>query len=185
MNKIILIGGKKRAGKDYTARKIQNELSSIGLSAQVMAFADPIKDIICTTLRIGPEHLDGLKNNKEGVFIYERDHYVQLTNFRSILQNFGTDAMKKYFGENVWVDVLKKNAQESKADYVIVPDFRFLCEEIGSLSIYVKNDGVVDNDSHRSENELNNFKYTFEIDNTGYRDINQDVKELVQKIIKK
>ena len=176
----ILINGKKRVGKNYVSEMIAKELHSYGRTSEIMAYADPIKDILEITFKISPSELDTYKNKAAHVII---DGYI-CSNFRNIIQNFGTEAMKKHFGENVWVDLLKAKAEKSKADYIIISDFRFISEYIpGSITIKVLNNDLNTGDTHKSENELNDFKFHYIIDNTSYQDISSDIKDIVTMIL--
>ena len=187
MTKVVLINGKKRSGKNHLAELLSSELNDKGYSTEIMAFADPIKDIIGMALDISSEELDMYKNNDEHLGINDvgmyNDEFQFLVSFRVLLQKFGTEAMKKYFGEDVWVNILKTRAQNSDADVVLVPDFRFLSESISDLSINIFNNNLVEHDSHRSENELNDFKFSKYVDNTGKPDLSEKVKELAKWII--
>jgi len=174
----ILINGKKRSGKDFFAKMLSQELKKLGYSSEVMSFADPIKDIISTTLGISLEVLDEYKN-KQAVLSIDG---TECTNLRSVLQMFGTEAMKKYFGEHVWVNLLMSKANKSN-DFIIVPDFRFLKEFIkNSITIKILNNHNFI-DTHISENELNDFRTDYVLDNTNYRLKEHDAKELALKII--
>ena len=126
--KIILINGKKRSGKDYFARLLQDELYKNKKTSYVIGFADPIKEIISKTLNVSLSDLDTFKNDKEKIIVRKNGFQEIITDFRQVLQTFGTEAMKPIFGDDIWVQLLIKKAKESNVDYVIVPDFRFLCE---------------------------------------------------------
>ena len=178
--KFVLVNGKKRSGKDFFAKLLKDELSTLGHKSSVMSFADPIKDIISITLGISPELLDQFKNDQAPIYI----NGVQISNSRLILQNFGTEAMKKHFGENVWVDLLKAKAEQIDDKFIIVPDFRFISENFeDSITVRIVNKDVHDaNDGHRSENELNEFVCDYTLDNTGYRLTVQDVNDFAKKL---
>lgn len=185
---LILVNGKKRSGKDYFAKMLQSEFAKVGKTADVMSFAEPIKEIIAETFDISLQDLDDYKNQARacGISHSKMDGYEfeKLTDFRLILQKFGTEAMKKWFGEDVWVRLLSERAYKSKADFIIVPDFRFLTEDVpGAITVKIKN-ADVDNsgDTHRSETELNDFAFMYTFDNTGYPDISADVQEFVKEL---
>jgi hypothetical protein len=187
--KLILINGKKRSGKDHFAQMMQTELDKLGKTSAIMSFADPIKEIISETFDISLEQLDQLKNDATPIGIQEAtyDGYdcLYLSNFRLILQKFGTEAMKKQFGEDVWPNLLLERASKADADFILVPDFRFLCENIpGGFTVKIRNDDIEKNctDNHRSENELNDFKFMYTLDNTGYSLTNKDVQNFIKDI---
>lgn len=189
MKKIILINGKKRHGKDFLARMLLSELKEQGKRAEIMSFADPIKSIIAKTLVITIDELEKFKNNPDMFALYyvqknkNNNAAFQEINFRQILQSFGTDAMKEQFGDDVWVNLLKERVKKSNANFIIVPDFRFLCEEISSYTVKIINDDIESDDAHRSENELNDFTFNYIIDNTGKIDISSQVKALTISLI--
>lgn len=185
MQKIILIHGKKRAGKDHFARMLRKELDRYGKTSEIMAFADPIKDIIATTFGIDHDTLNDFKNNETRIIAEKRDMPQHLTNFRAVLQNFGTEAMKTWFGEDVWPNMLLERARKSNADFILVPDFRFLAEHIGGITLKIRNDDIEKNctDNHRSENELNDFEFEYEINNTGFPDLSKEVQKFVKEIV--
>lgn len=186
MAEIILINGKKRSGKDFFAEKLQEELYKNQFTSEIIAFADPIKDIIAKTFNISDEDLDNFKNDKIKIAakLPKMDGYdcYEITDFRKVLQNFGTEAMKTHFGEDVWVNLLRDKVNKSNVDYVIVPDFRFLSENISSISIKIENKDVEEGDGHRSETELDNFHFRIVIENTGQPDLTDQVQEVVRKI---
>lgn len=185
---IILVNGKKRSGKDFFAQVLKTELAKVGKTAHVMSFAGPLKDIIAETFDITLQQLDDYKNLAQPVGIITKKmsgtDYEVLTDFRLILQKFGTEAMKRHFGEDVWVKLLAQRAYKSSDDFIIVPDFRFLSEEIaGAITVKIKNSDF-DNagDMHRSETELDNFTFMHTFDNSGYPDITKDVQNFVKII---
>lgn len=181
---IILINGKKRSGKDHNAKLIKEELESRGYTVDIISYADAVKDILCISLGIHVDLFDDLKNDTYDIFAV-KDGYQDcpLTTVRALIQNFGTEAMKKYFGEDVWVRILLSKAYESDANYIIVPDFRFLSEAISDTTIKIINNDLEDSDSHRSENELNDFEFKYTIDNTGYPDTTDSIKKIVDDIV--
>jgi hypothetical protein len=185
---LILVNGKKRSGKDFFAQTLKNELAKVGKTAEIMSFAGPLKEIIAETFDITLQELDDYKNDATPVGTIQRKmsgtDYNALTDFRLILQKFGTEAMKKWFGEEVWVKLLAERAYKSTADFIIVPDFRFLSEEIdGAITVKIRN-ADFDNagDLHRSETELDNFEFMYAFDNTGYPNIEPSVREFVNTL---
>ena len=123
MKQIFMITGPMRSGKDFFADKLVNMLPD---NKAVMHFAYPLKDIISTTLKIKPQTLDEWKNEEKQINVLtELGIYVPISDFRTLLQRFGTEAMKKWFGKDVWVQLLIQRMQKGSYDYVIIPDWRF------------------------------------------------------------
>lgn len=181
--KVILISGKKRAGKDFIGSLIQRKLEAKGKKVSKVAYADSVKDIICRTFEISRQTLDDLKNNKAEIYIKDTDIvqnpktstvFKKISDFRLLLQRFATEGMRAEFGEDVWVDVFKKKAQKLKEqgiDYIIVTDWRFNAEALEDINnvyrIRVKGMYDLDADKHRSETELDTYKnFDYVIDNT-------------------
>lgn len=173
MRKIILINGKKRAGKDYIANILKEKLGN----CEIMHYADALKQIISETFEISLEELDNYKNKNVEIIFNNRK-----TTFRRILQCFATEAIKPVFGNNIWKRIVLKNMENSSAVYIIIPDFRFPEEYIeGSYTVKVL--GGEQLDSHISEHALNNFKFDYIIDNTKKEDLTHWIDTLL-KIIK-
>lgn len=173
MRKIILINGKKRAGKDYVAKILKEKLGN----CEIFHYADALKQIISETFEISLEELENFKN--ENVEITFND---KRTTFRRILQCFATEAIKPVFGNNIWKRIVLEKIKETNAEYIIIPDFRFPEEYIES-SYTVKVLGGEQLDSHISEHALNNFKFDYIIDNTKKEDLTPWIDTLL-KIIK-
>lgn len=172
MKKIILINGKKRAGKDYVANILKEKLGN----CEIMHYADALKQIISETFEISLEELENYKNeNVEITFNGKR------TTFRRILQCFATEAIKPVFGNDIWKQIVLKNMENSNAEYIIIPDFRFP-EEYIENSFTVKVLGGDANDTHISESALNNFKFDYIIDNTKKEDLTHWINGLLELI---
>jgi hypothetical protein len=185
--KIVLINGKKRSGKDFFAKLLRNELVDKGHDAEVVSFAEPMKKIISTIFGCGVLDLEQYKNNPDSykITVTEDKNHILSTDFRKVLQLFGTEGMKPIFGTDVWVQLLINAADELESkgvEYVIVPDFRFLIENVGDYTVKVHNDEVESacTDGHSSENELNDFNFDYCIDNTGYKNLEPQIQEFIK-----
>ena len=180
MPKTILISGRKRSGKDWTASTIKSELNNLGYSVEIIAFAQPMKDIIATTLDILPEELEEFKNDTKVFSCTTINNYdgtsETTTDYRRILQRFGNEAMKKYFGQHVWRDLAIARIQASTSDFVIISDYRMPEETIpGAITIKIHSDSVDTSDNHRSETALDSHTFDHTLDNTDYRLTESDI----------
>lgn len=200
MKTIILINGAKRSGKDFTASLLTEKLSGTLGATQTMSFATPLKQVVADTFGISMEYLEEFKNNHTEYDIkcmaYPNNQpsvNFLTTDFRTILQRFGTEGMKPIFGEAVWADITARDAQTAFSDgveYVIVPDFRFYIESdtikalkevgINVVTLKIRNDDIDTSDAHASERELDDYVFDYTIDNTGY---NPDLTNLVDEFI--
>jgi hypothetical protein len=198
--KVILINGLKRSGKDYLSEKIAEIVGENNV--EIISFANPMKEIIANTFGISLNELEEYKNDTEGygleIKAYPNNQpssVIAYTNFRKILQRFGTEGMKPIFGENVWAELGINNVLKSEKEYILIPDFRFLSEyseaktkSKGNYKLYtvnIFNDNLPQADAHASETELkeHNFKFDYIIDNTGQPDIEGSVNKFLNEII--
>jgi len=177
---VILVSGFKRAGKDYVSSLLAEQLRGLYLTVESESFAAPMKRIISATFGISLEDLEDYKNNTDNYILELADekhecHALQ-TDFRSILQNFGSEAMKPEFGDNVWSELMVNRIKQSTADIVIIPDYRFDSEldhlrnsDINTVSIHISNGVVATEDMHVSE-VLPTNPPSFIIDNSAQDD---------------
>lgn len=177
MKTVILIEGKKRAGKNTVAEKVSEELQSRGIEVRLVSFAEPMKEILADTFEVSKDTIDIAKNEPylypiKMVQLREDVDYNKIqTNMRRILQNFG-QAVKKHFGQSVWADLLYSKLQDG-AIY-IVTDWRYIIEletlksrgDIRIITLQVYNEDVDSSDTHDSENELNDFDTAYTINNS-------------------
>lgn len=177
---VVLVSGYKRAGKDYVADLLKNNL----LNSEVLSFAEPLKDIMSIAFNITTSELDELKNDYEPIV----NDYVE-TNYREILQRFGTDAMKKHFGDDVWADLLITKIDHSRS-HTIISDWRFRSEKEALLkagyevcTVRVLDTNIEPHD-HISERDLDDVICDYIIDNTDKTpDIRFDVLEVAEQIV--
>lgn len=178
---VILVSGYKRSGKDTTAKMIKEIIEeNSSQKVEIMSFAEPLKFIAKTIFGISDEELDNFKNDKEGIYYLSgHRHYKLLTDFRQVLTKVGSDALKPIFGDDVWVKVIKEKMLKSDADVIIIPDFRFLVENSfkNSVTIRINNDDIINDSTHTSETELDNFVFDYYLDNTGYRLDKETIKK--------
>ena len=165
--KFILIGHKKRQGKDTFAKMLQTHLED----AEILSFADPMREIMADVFDMSVDDYKELYNKKKGD--------------RERLQRFGSNKMIEYFGEHVWRDVLMRRADKLTCKYIIVADFRFYREIIEeALTVKVINQNVTTVDKHQSETEMNDFAFDINIhNNEGIVELNEKAKGLADRII--
>lgn len=177
---IVLVSGKKRSGKDYFARllnealnrEFMNNPSYNKMSSQKLQFADPIKEILQVTLGLTETELDNLKNSDTIIEPFGKT-------MRQIIQHFGTNQMQSEFGKDVWV---KQTLKRQVANVVIISDYRFLHESISDFTIRIS--GGDSSDDHISENELNDITMKYNINNDERGDLTEDVSYIVKEILK-
>ena len=184
---IIQISGKKRSGKDTLAQFLHNAYQDQGKSVELMSFAEPLKDIAATILNITPDQLETFKNEPElyKLITMNKDNFVTVTNYRSVLQLLGSEAMKKWFGPNVWADLLTHRINQSRADVIIIPDWRFKYETIQDAIRLRVQTHIESTDTHISEIDLDDYTdFNHYIDNVDYKLTQQAVADLVNSNFK-
>lgn len=188
--RIILLSGFKRSGKDFVAQYLQEKIPG----AHIISFAEPMKTIISKTFGITMEQLEDFKNepSEYGIELKaypNNQNPVRFgqTNFRTILQLFGTEGMKPIFGDNVWAELAERTAS-TIGNTVIIPDYRFICEnEVWDKSKYdvyevrIQDDNLSSTDAHASETELLMHSFDYYINNTMKND---DVFNEVDEMLK-
>ena len=184
MPNIIQLSGRKRSGKDWTATAIKQQLELHGYSVEVMSFAEPLKDIASIILDMPLFDLELAKNNNDAVYRTGSYDNEYLTTFRLLLHKLGTEAMKKHFGQSVWYDLLINRIEQSSADYILVPDYRFPEETIpGALTIRIYSTSVDLTDNHISETALDNFVFDHVLDNSNKQLTESDIARFVSNHI--
>lgn len=182
---IIQISGKKRSGKDTLAQFLQNAYQAQRKSVDVFSYAEPLKDIAATILDVSQEQLDLFKNEPElyKLITTHDSNFVTVTNYRSVLQLLGSEAMKKWFGPTVWVDLLDRRVKQSTADVIIIPDWRFKSEIIpNSLKLRMQTH-IESTDTHISEIDLDNYDgFDAYIDNIDYKLTQDAVNQLISEL---
>lgn len=185
--KVILINGKYRSGKDYFAQQLKTALKyKKNKKAEIIRFADPIKNILAITFDCYVEDINKYKNDPDEYNITINDELgpFKELNFREILQKFGTEAMQKVFGKTVWADLLEKELlflDNAGIDYVLVPDFRFKHEYITpSITVNIFNNDIEWNDTHASETELKDFYFDYYVNNTGQPNLSVHIHNFIQ-----
>ena len=194
---IYLINGLKRSGKDFTANLLAKAFTASGKSVEVISFAGPMKRIIASTFGISEAQLDIYKNAPDDFLIHTDSSKdcmnISTTNFRTILQRFGTEAIKPEFGNDVWAKLAGDTIKESSADIVIISDFRFVEEYnyiydiygSATTTLYVQGTVTESADTHSSECKPA-IIFDHIIDNSGQNDnvsnwIYQHIKGLTCK----
>lgn len=102
-------------------------------------------------------------------FSFLQSYYLSI---RQVLQVFGTEIMRNYFGDSLWINATLKNC---KSSHVIISDLRFKTEyeaikRLNALTIYINNPKAKQG-FHASERELvellNQNKFDIIINNDG------------------
>lgn len=121
---LIILHGKARSGKDTFGSLFKMAASTApfgglyslsNIDVETMALADPIKKVASVLLDMT---LEEIEENKEKV--------IPKLGFspRKFLQLFGTELMRKHFGEDIWTKLMIERIDKSESPVVIVTDAR-------------------------------------------------------------
>jgi len=194
MKKVLLICGEKRHGKDYLAEM----LCEYNKDCSKKAFADNIKKITQEIFSIDYETLDEYKNNPHKYYIkttesisQNKSKVLSVTDYRQILQKLGTEAIKPIFGDDIWAKLVLEDIKKSDGKYFVISDFRFPEElkvfedddEVETLTVNIFDKTVINTDNHSnhsSETSLKDFQSDITVDNTGHRNIKEDVETIIK-----
>lgn len=121
MSKLVVgISGCARVGKTTAANVMCDKMNAVGISSEIMSFAQPLKQ--------GLETMGVVK---------EENHDL----YRSLAQYIGTDVLRKHDGD-WWVNVMARRIQESDSRIVFIDDVRFpnelrMIETYGGINVFV------------------------------------------------
>lgn len=177
----MLIGliGYARSGKDTFAQHMVNDYEFTKL-----AFADPMREALQRLdpiIRIG----DGLTMNLSQALssLDWEDLKMISPDVRPLMQKMGTEVGREMLGENVWVNLAMKKAEQH--DNVVFSDVRFLNEAeaikaAGGLIFRIVRPGNGPVNEHVSESVLDDYEADFTINNSGtVEDLNTKINVLL------
>lgn len=175
----IAVSGKKQSGKDTLVDFLYPIFSSSG-TVESFSFADELKKFLITGLGLMHEGLYGTNEQKNELteYLWENLPYeIRMSNAitgtnearkgpmsnREIMQVFGTDIMRNYFDDKIWVNSCFRSIEKSGVDVAFIPDMRFPSE----LNPWIEKDGLIirlmrdvsEGDSHSSETALDGWDW--------------------------
>jgi hypothetical protein len=163
---IIGLTGYARSGKDTVADFLVTDYDFLKVS-----FADPIREAL---IRLDPiiAFGEGLRVNlSQALRTMEwNDLKNYSTDIRSLMQRFGTEVGREMFGENFWVDLAIKSAEN--AEDVVFADVRYPNEAEavkakGGVMVRVTKPDVGPVNGHISDKALDDYAVDFTISNNG------------------
>lgn len=162
---MILVGisGKRGAGKDTFRDLLIEELTKRKIHALRYSFADPLKKAAAAMFGFDEQLCYTLKGKEVQV------PAARMT-VREVLQHLGTECVKPFFGEDVWIRIAEEQVKQLEADVVVFADVRFPAEakmfmHANRYLIRIEGDptdvrkGLRDEDEHVSETALDNFSF--------------------------
>lgn len=196
MQRLIAFSARKQHGKDTSADFVMRKLLHNGASCKKIGFADPLKRFCMDSLGLTHNQVYGTDEQKntltnwkwEGIDPAIRVNYSPVNEYmtaREVMQIVGTDLMRDKFNRDIWARAAINIARNSKEDFIIFNDTRFINEvqaakKENGLIIRLHRKNHINNDEHWSEKALD--KYPNWIYNYYVEADNSDVDGLLKQI---
>lgn len=184
---IIGISGYAQSGKDSTANVL---VEKHGFERH--AFADTMRDcLLAVNPIVDVEHdecgccMGGFKRLKDIIDEIGWDRAkVEYPEVRQLMQRLGTEMGRNILGVNIWVDTFFNRF--GHIENLVIPDTRFENEydgiyNRGGIVIRINRPGVGPANDHISETGLDEFDFSYWINNDGTLD---DLADLLDMIVK-
>ena len=165
---LIGISGKKRSGKDTVGAMVVEWLNEHGFDAAQVAFADQLKDEVA-----------------EATGVNRRMQEMDKERWRPILQWWGVEFRRHYFGQDYWVSKMTQKLLAMDEDLAVVTDVRFRDEAdfiraSGGFVVRVERETGLQ-DGHSSETDLDGYsEFQATLSNDGTLD---DLEEKVYRFM--
>lgn len=142
---IVGVSGRKRTGKDTACERFVEFGSYMGLMVRRFAFADALKEEVAKACGVTVEFIE--------------EHKAE---FRPILQWWGTDFRRRFFGDDYWIRRMEQKLEDTECCVAIVTDVRFpneaeAIQAWGGVLLRVNRKAVYDGDAHASEAALDGW----------------------------
>ena len=171
---IIGLSGNIGSGKDTIANYLVEKYNF-----RKVSFASKLKDIVAILYDWDRIMLEG--NTPESREWRERDDEYWKISPRKALMYVGTKIFRKHFGEDVWVNIVRKEISKLRGN-VVITDCRYKNEEkmikdVGGVLIYV------DKDNKEQEYEMKSIDYDICIENNSTKEkLYNEVDSLILKL---
>ena len=165
---LIGISGKKRSGKDTVGAMVVEWLNEHGFDAAQVAFADQLKEEVA-----------------EATGVNRRMQEMDKERWRPILQWWGVEFRRHYFGQDYWVRKMMEKLLVMDEDVAVVTDVRFRDEAdfiraSGGFVVRVERETGLQ-DGHSSETDLDGYSgFQTTLSNDGTLD---DLEEKVYRFM--
>jgi len=122
MERLIVLTGYSRCGKDTTAKALKNRYKKNGKKVDIFNFSRVLKEILSKILDISIDKLDKLKNNRVTI----ETKYFSF-DIRTLLKRTA-DVFRGLRGDDFFARQIIDSITESEADVIIITDLRFHVE---------------------------------------------------------
>jgi hypothetical protein len=182
--RVVALSGLKRSGKDTVAAYLVKEYGFTRV-----AFADPVREHIYT---LNPWLLlqdDQAMRLQDYVDLVGWEGAKEHPEVRRLLQIYATEVVRDGIDPRTWLTLGMRSIRSTRGP-VVVTDMRFKNElfalrNMGAKTVRVTRNAAGVADAHRSENELANASFQYELDNNGTIDqLHQKVDRMMKEFVK-
>lgn len=172
MRKVIGLIGRKSSGKDTAAKALT------GFENVKMAGA--LKDMLRALLRYQGVPGSHIERMIEGDLKEEPSQYLSGRTPRYAMQKLGTEWGRHLMHSDFWVNIVANKIDNSSCD-IAITDVRHQNEadmiaERGGMVVRVDRPGIVSDDTHSSETELDNIPVDITVTNNAVTALEFQVK---------
>lgn len=176
---VILLGHKKRVGKDTIANKLKTGLNFVPLS-----FAAKLKTVVQDLYNFTDEQMHGDAKevpDERYLNLIEPESGANYLTARRVLQLFAQQ--QRAIFPRIWAQYIFTQIENSLYNKFVIPDFRFRNEygtalnwkmsnpENKLITVKIERPSIINTDSDISENDLNTFQaWDFIVVNDGTED---------------
>ena len=156
---VVGISGKMGHGKDTVATMLKADLAKLGYAGSATCITSFARALKCATTEIFGLSIEQLYGQQEKEVVDGRWGLSP----RTILQTFGTEAMRSTFGPNLWPAALFANVPPA-TKVVIITDVRFpneadLIKRLDGVLVRVVRPTVESGSTHSSETALDDYPF--------------------------
>lgn len=171
MSFMLAVSGKKQSGKDTLVSYLNPIFQAAG-QVEYFTFADQLKKFLVEGMGLDRSSVWGSDKEKNALTDYVWDNLpyeIRRANAkpgsneaksgpmsgREIMQVFGTDIMRNFFDDKIWVNACFRAIRAADVDFALLPDMRFPSE----LDPWINRNGYIirlmrdvsQGDAHSSE----------------------------------
>lgn len=184
MSVIIGISGKKRAGKNLVTEIFKEVLGEANKSYLHLAFGDSVKKACSVALGFEEDYFFNECVKDE---VFEFVDGVKMSG-RKIMQVLGTEAARDNFNDSIWLTSVSNKIKRSSVEIILISDLRFKNEfefikSNNGFCIRVEREGLISEDNHISEIDLDDAKFDFHIYNPKIQEFKDSIREQVKCIL--
>lgn len=179
-----------QSGKTFFAKELAKEAHRAGLKAEILSFAEPLKDMLRTLLRHAGCTPAFIRQAFSSDYKEVPVAFLGDKTPRYLLQTLGTEWGRELVDRNIWVNVLLSKIYASDSHLIIVDDMRFPNEAdaLRGLSATLCRISRVTSApefiAHPSEGALDDYPFDYTFVNYGDKRLKQEVRNLWSKLWK-